>query len=204
MKIYNAEQIRAWDAYTIEQESISSVQLMNQAAHAFTDWLVEHYPDSRQSVCVLAGTGNNGGDGLAVARLLHRRFYGLKVFVCDFSGKRSADFEAQRVILPDGVDLVIVQQIDQLPVPGKNELIIDALFGTGLDRPLTTEPWTQLIDYLNALPNDIVAIDLPSGLFADRHSDGAVVKAGRTFSFERPKYAFFFPEKRKRISGVQN
>ncbi len=199
MKIYSAAQIRAWDAYTMEHEPVSSVNLMNRAAHAFTDWFVSWYTDSQRPVCVFAGTGNNGGDGLAVARLLHRRFYEVKVFVCDFNGKRSADFEAQRLVLPEGVDLSIVRTPGELPALKSNDIIIDALFGTGLSRPLTKFPWPQVVDYLNAMPNEKVAIDLPSGLFADQHTDGPVVQVSRTFSFERPKLAFFFPENAERV-----
>ena len=95
MKIFNTEQIRAWDAYTIENEPIASVELMNRAAQAFADWFVSIYPDPQRPVVVVAGTGNNGGDGVAVARLLHWEMREVKVLVCDFGGKRSADFEAQ-------------------------------------------------------------------------------------------------------------
>ncbi|MEO6038637.1 MAG: NAD(P)H-hydrate dehydratase, partial [Saprospiraceae bacterium] len=198
MKIYNADQIRAWDAYTIENEPISSVNLMNRAAYAFVEWFVQGYPDSQQPVCVLAGTGNNGGDGLAVARLLQRRFYAVKVFVCDFNGKRSADFEAQRAALPEAVTFIILQETGAPLALAKNEIVVDALFGTGLSRPLA-DPWPALVDYLNTLPNEIVAIDLPSGLFADRHTEGPVVQATRSFSFEQPKRAFFFPENAGRV-----
>ncbi len=198
MKIYNATQVHDWDAYTIENEPVTSVELMNRAAHAFTDWFVQMYPDSQRPVYIFAGTGNNGGDGLAVARMLHRRFYDVQVRICDFAGKRSTDFEAQRKVLPEGVTLTTSQEWRPPTDVGKNEVVIDALFGTGLSRPLI-EPWSQVIDYLNHLPNDVVAIDLPSGLFADQHTDGPVVKATRTFSFETPKRAFFFPENAERV-----
>ncbi len=199
MKIYNAAQIRAWDAYTIENEPVKSVELMNRAAHAFTDWFAQLYSDSQRPVCIFAGTGNNGGDGLAVARLLHRRFYDVKVFICDFTGKRSADFEAQRVAVPEGVEVTFWREWKEPAALAEKMVLIDALFGTGLSRPLTDAPWSQLIDYLNARPNEIVAIDLPSGLFADQHTDGPVVQATRTFSFESPKRAFFFPENADRV-----
>jgi len=199
MKIYNAAQIRAWDTYTIENEPVKSVELMNRAAHACTDWFVQQYPDSQRPVCIFAGTGNNGGDGLAVARLLHRRFYEVKVFICDFSGKRSADFEAQRMAVPEGVEVTVLREWKQPATLTEKIILIDALFGTGLSRPLTEAPWPQLIDYLNTRPNEIVAIDLPSGLFADQHTDGPVVQATRTFSFEIPKRAFFLPENADRV-----
>lgn len=201
MKIFSTAQIRAWDAYTIENEPVASVELMNRAAAAFVDWFVECYPDLEQPVWVFAGTGNNGGDGLAVARLLHRRFYTAKVFVCDFSGKRSAGFEAQLVALPAHAALEInwLQAGDVFPEAPLRAVVIDALFGSGLNRVLG-EPWLQVIDFLNALPNAVASIDLPSGLFADRHTPGAgVVRATQTFSFETPKRAFFFAENAGRV-----
>ncbi len=199
MKIYQAGQLRDWDAYTLEHEPLSSAGLMNRAAQAFTDWFVKIYADTERPVCVFAGTGNNGGDGLAVARLLHRQFYAVKVFVCDFNGKRSADFEAQRALLPEGVTVTVLRTLQEIPRLEKNEIIVDALFGTGLSRPLAGEHWPAVIDALNALPNEIVSIDLPSGLFADQHTPGSVVQATRTFSFETPKRAFFFPENAGRV-----
>jgi len=234
MKIYSTAQIRAWDAYTIEREPIASVELMNRAAGAFADWLTQLYPDTERPVWIFAGTGNNGGDGVAVARLLHRRFYTAKVFVCDFGGKHSADFDAQLAALPPqrAVDLALLTSPDQFPLVPANVLVVDALFGSGLSRPLEGA-WAELVARLNGLPNDVLAIDLPSGLFADRHTpylatttnrgdaearstsfskntprlcgsagqDPAdnVVHATRSFSFETPKLAFFFPENAGRV-----
>lgn len=200
MKLFTTEQIRAWDAYTIEKEPVASFDLMNRAAAAFADWCAEIYPDTERPVCILAGTGNNGGDGIAVARLLHRKFYTVKVLVCAFSGKRSADFDAQIEALPPNkaVDIEWLRSADQFPQISPDTLLIDALFGSGLTRPLE-EPWETLISRLNELPNEKIAIDMPSGLFADRHSSGPCLAATRTFSFQTPKLAFFFPENAARV-----
>ncbi len=200
MKIFNADQIRAWDAFTIEHEPISSVELMNRAALAFTNWLTERYPDETRPIIVLAGTGNNGGDGIAVARLLYRRFYAPKVWVCDFSGRHSADFDAQIEALPadQAVPLSWLKTAAELPEFPPNALVVDALFGTGLNRPLEGE-WAVLIQRLNALPLEVVSIDLPSGLLCDETTTGACVEADRTFTFQQPKRAFFFPENAQRV-----
>lgn len=202
MKVFNTEQIRAWDVHTIEHEPIASVELMNRAAKTFVDWFVAVYPDPQRPVVIFAGTGNNGGDGVAVARLLHWQMWEAKVVVCDFSGNRSPDFEAQLTVIPKGLEVIFLNDpngLNNLDCP-KNALFIDALFGSGLSRPLTGQ-WAQVIDWLNGLPNEIVAIDLPSGLFADRHTpvDAVVVRAIRIFSFEAPKLAFFFPENADRV-----
>ncbi len=200
MKIFNAEQIRAWDAFTIAQEPITSVELMNRAARTFTDWFTGIYGDNDQPLVIFAGTGNNGGDGLAVARLLYRRFYAPKVLVCDFTGRRSADFDAQMALMPaaDEVPVVWLKNAPDLPEIPEHALVIDALFGSGLNRPLEGD-WAQVVDFLNALPNEIVSIDLPSGLFCDAPTTGPCVTAGRTFTFQQPKRAFFFSENGERV-----
>jgi NAD(P)H-hydrate epimerase len=199
MKIFNTGQIREWDAYTIENEPIASVELMNRASKTFADWFISAFPDPQRPIIVFAGTGNNGGDGLAVARLLHWQMREVKVVICDFSGKRSPDFQEQLSVTKAIKDIEIIT-LDDLNdfLNDLNDfngaIIIDALFGSGLTRPLEGK-WAQVIDFLNRLPNEIVSVDLPSGLFADRHTPGdAIVMADRTFSFETPKLAFFFPE----------
>jgi NAD(P)H-hydrate epimerase len=193
LKIFSTAQIRAWDQHTITETPIDSVALMNRAAKAFADWFIGLYPDTKRPVCVFAGAGNNGGDGLAVARLLHQAFYTAKVFVCDFNLKHSGDFDAQWGVLPEAIERIVIQPgSGDFSVPA-DAVVIDALFGSGLSRPLTGA-WAGLIKHLNSLPNERVAIDLPSGLFADIHTDGPIIRADRTFSFETPKLAFLFPE----------
>jgi NAD(P)H-hydrate epimerase len=201
MKIFSAAQIWEWDRYTIENEPVTSVELMNRASRTFAEWFIGHYPDSSSPVVVVAGTGNNGGDGLAVARYLHQMFYDAKVLVYTFDEKRSADFEAQTLLLPkhDAVELEWSGQMQDFPAVPANAIVIDALFGSGLNRPLTGE-WANVVQWINSLPNEVVSIDLPSGLFADESSKGhAVVCADKTFSFETPKRAFFFPENADRV-----
>lgn len=196
MKIFNTAQIRAWDAFTIEHEPIASLELMNRAAKAFADWLVGEYPDTQRPIVVLAGAGNNGGDGVAVARLLRWLMRDVKVLVCDFNGKTSDDLRAQLKLIPKDIEIVFVrapEELSRLVFP-ENALWVDALFGSGLTRPLAGA-WAQVVDFVNELPAEVVSIDVPSGLFADRHTEtGAVVRATRTFSFETPRLAFFFPE----------
>ncbi|MEQ1746202.1 MAG: NAD(P)H-hydrate dehydratase [Saprospiraceae bacterium] len=201
MKLFDTNQTRAWDAHTMEHEPIASVGLMNRAATAFADWFVSCWPDTERPVWVFAGTGNNGGDGVAVARLLHQRFYAPKVFVCAFGRKHSADFDAQVSALPPhgAVDVHWLRSPDELPAVPVSAVLVDALFGSGLTRPLDG-PWAETVHWLNKLPNDIAAIDLPSGLFGDQRTpDDTVVHATRTFSFETPKRAFFFPENADRV-----
>lgn len=200
MKIYSAAQIKAWDAYTIENTPISSIDLMNRAVQVMSNWFVQHY-QKHQPVYLFCGTGNNGGDGVALAQQLTWLDFDAKVVVCDLAGKRSADFDTQIAGIQQqgSISLEWHSSAASLPPVPSNALVVDALFGTGLNRPLSG-PWLQVIDYLNKLPNTVIAIDLPSGLLADVPTPGeAVVKADKTFSFERPKLAFFFPENAERV-----
>lgn len=195
MKLFSAEQTRAWDAYTIQQEPISSLALMDRAAACFTDWFTGHYPDPQRPVHIAAGCGNNGGDGVAVARLLSSLGYPVALHLFDYQAKPSTDFSAQLARLSEQGRVVPNWHRPDNPLPAlpREAVLVDALFGSGLSRPLQGA-WADLVVFLNHLPNEKVAIDLPSGLFADRHTDGPCIKAARTFAFERPKLAFFFPE----------
>ncbi|MBN8677556.1 MAG: NAD(P)H-hydrate dehydratase [Chitinophagales bacterium] len=201
MKIYSAAQTRAWDSYTIEHEPVSSFELMNRAVQVLTDWFLQTYPLRTRPVWILCGTGNNGGDGLALARHLSWEDYDAKVLVCDFSGKHSQDFDRQMADLPTHGQIAVTtwQSPDSLSFIPSDALVVDALFGSGLNRCLEGH-WAQLVTQINQLTNEIVAIDLPSGLLADVHTPGeAVVRASQTFSFERPKLAFFMPENAGRV-----
>jgi hydroxyethylthiazole kinase-like uncharacterized protein yjeF len=201
MKIFSAIQIRAWDEYTIQNEPIASLHLMNRAARVFTDWFVKTYPDSSQSIVVFAGTGNNGGDGLAVARMLDQAQYAVKVVLCDFGTRHSADFDVQRALISDfsAVKPLVFQSFTEFKakkntILANQDLVIDALFGTGLSRPLEGD-WALLVHFLNESGNEMVSIDLPSGLYCDVPTSGAaVIEADKTFTFQTPKRAFFFPE----------
>ncbi|MCC7467125.1 MAG: NAD(P)H-hydrate dehydratase [Saprospiraceae bacterium] len=202
MKIYTTTQTREWDAYTIAHEPISSFELMNRAVQVLLDWFLQIYPLRTRTVWILCGTGNNGGDGLALARHLNWEDYDAKVLVCDFSGKHSEDFDRQMALLPANgqVETIFRSRPGDLDFVAPDALIVDALFGSGLNRALEGD-WAEMVQLINALPNEVLSIDLPSGLLADQHTapDSAVIHAERTFSFERPKRAFFFPENAERV-----
>jgi len=201
MKLYSAAQIRAWDAFTIQHEPIASVDLMNRAAETFSHWFRQCYPDIKKPVYLCCGTGNNGGDGVAVARLLHWMGYSCELLIFDFTSRRSPDFEAQIEALPrhDNIKINRMKAALNFPPLPSRAIIVDALFGSGLNRPLNGE-WAKVVEWLNALPNEKISIDLPSGLLSDEHTPGeVVVNADRTYSFERPKLAFFFAENAKRV-----
>lgn len=195
MKICSAAQIRELDAYTITHEPISSTDLMERAATRFTSWFKRVYPDIPKAVHVVCGIGNNAGDGLVAARLLHHVGYDVTVHTCQISPNRSEDFEINLKRLPghDAINHYPLAEGDPMPKVPEGGIVIDALFGSGLNRPVEGY-WADLLCYLNKLNTERVAIDIPSGLYADQPSEGNAFHAHRTLSFELPKLAFLFPE----------
>lgn len=192
MKIFNAEQIKSWDKVTLEESKISSLDLMERASGIFTRRFMQLFEPTRP-VSVFCGTGNNGGDGLVIARILSMHGYDIKVWLVDWDLPKSEENQVNLSRLPDfGHIPVQVIRLDQLPVFDRDEIIIDALLGIGLNRPLD-EKFEELIVWLNSLKLTVVSVDVPSGLFCDRHTETAV-QATYTLSFQCPKLAFFLPE----------
>ncbi len=194
MKILSARQTHQLDNYTIQHEPIAARELMERASTVFVRWFMTVYADRDRPIYLFCGTGNNGGDGLVVARLLHEALYTVRVYLCEV-GEESDDRAANRDRLAAKrvVETHTLQPGTAFPDIPAGAIIVDALFGSGLSRPVTGY-WAELIDYLNEQVAERVAIDIPSGVFADRHTEGTAFRADRTLSFELPKLAFFMPE----------
>jgi len=202
MEIFSADQIRAWDQFTIENEPISSIDLMERAAGSCFSWLEQQgYLD--RSFSIFCGKGNNGGDGLALARMLAEQDCPVIVHILEFGHKGTDDFQANLARLHvTPVEVRFIQGADNLqPVP-EGDVLIDALLGTGLSRKL--EGVTELVvQHMNQSGNEIIAIDIPSGLFVDRSSKGnMVIRAAHTLSFQCFKLAFLVPENEAVVGTV--
>jgi ADP-dependent NAD(P)H-hydrate dehydratase / NAD(P)H-hydrate epimerase len=194
MQIFATEQIRAWDEYTIRHEPISSVDLMERAATACYEWLLQNnYKD--HAFTIFCGKGNNGGDGLVIARLLAQSNHPVTVCILEFGHKGTDDFQVNlaRLHETDASIRFISSEENLHPIPAA-DVVIDALLGSGINRPadgLTA----SLIKHINNSGNEVIAIDIPSGLFVDHSSRGnTVVKARYTLSFQCFKPAFLMPE----------
>lgn len=199
MKIFTSEQIREIDAYTIENEPIASADLMERAAAALCSAITALFPEPRR-VIIFAGPGNNGGDGLALARMLCSAGYMVEVVIVMPEARRSPDFIVNLERLKPLLNSIMSAGDDHtLPSSGQNDIIIDAIVGSGLTRPL--EGYTaKLVNYINACRATVIAVDIPSGLFSEHNDKSAgkvVVRADYTFSFQFPKLAFMFPENRQ-------
>lgn len=194
MKILTIDKMRQADAYTIQQEPIHSIDLMEKAAKACCSWITDHFA-SNNKIRVICGPGNNGGDGLAIARLLSLEGYELDVYYVKLSDRFSADFAINLERL-EKIKLTLLTEGDIIPDFHDSEIVIDALFGSGLTRPVDGLA-AEIIHHINNSLSTIVSIDIPSGLFADTssiHARSSIVQADYTLSFQMPKFAFMFAE----------
>ena len=204
MKFFNTPIIKAIDAYTIENEPVASIDLMERAARALADAILERY--AGRSFAVFAGPGNNGGDGLAVARMLHNAGCGVSVWLINPKGKLSPDCAVNLERL-QGTGVPVVQVADSFSMPTINSdsIIIDALFGSGLDRPVVAGVFADVIRGIDACTNDVVAVDMPSGLLGGENEPSLqlIVFATLTLTLQFPKLSQLFAENEMFVGGVQ-
>jgi ADP-dependent NAD(P)H-hydrate dehydratase / NAD(P)H-hydrate epimerase len=203
MKILTAEQLRQWDQFTIEQEPITSIDLMERAAQKCTDWLCEQYPETA-SFSIFCGKGNNGGDGLAIARQLIEKNYFVSVFILEFGYKGTNDFQINlsRLHKLPQADIHFIQNEQHFHPFNKGTIIIDAIFGSGLNRQLEGVT-ANLVQHINNSGCEVISIDIPSGLFVDHSSRGnIVIQAQHTLTFQCYKPAFLFGENEEATGQV--
>lgn len=202
MKIFSSSQIKEWDAYTIKNEPITSIDLMERAATACCKWLIgKNF--GQYHFRIFCGKGNNGGDGLAIARLLIEHQCNVTIYILEFGNMGTADFQTNLERLHQcTTDIHFIQSADFFPSFNDNDIIIDALFGTGLNKP-PGEISKELVEYINTSNCTIVSVDMPSGLYADKSSKGnAVINASITLSFQDHKLAFLLPENEQHCGEV--
>ncbi len=196
MKIPNIKSAREADAYTIDTEPVSSVDLMERAATQIYFWLMRKIKSKEVSIKIFCGMGNNGGDGLALARLLATQDIYAQVFIAHVSERFSDDCEANYERLKEipEVPMFGIFSKDDFPKISDNDIVIDALFGSGLSRPLEGLA-ADMISHLNDNQAIRIAIDIASGLNGDAVNAGSVIfKPDYTLSMQFPKMAFFYPE----------
>jgi NAD(P)H-hydrate epimerase len=197
LKIFSAAQIKEWDNYTITHEPVPSIELMERAAMACCGWLQQF---STQSFIIFCGVGNNGGDGLAIARILFHKGCRVSVYYLASSNGGSADFKINFARLDSKIIKHKIDDASAFPVITKNDIVIDALFGTGLNK--TPQGVVgELIDYINQSEATIISIDIPSGLFADKSSIETesnksihIIKSAYTLTFQQYKLCFLMAE----------
>lgn len=205
-KILTSEQLHKVDAYTIQNEPVSSLELMERASRLVAARMAEIF-DKYSPVLVFAGPGNNGGDALAVARLLSQKDFKVTVYLFNIGNKLSQDCSANRNRL-NGLQNISYHEITTDFVPptiSNNTIVVDGLFGTGLSRPLMGG-FASVVKYINAsTPKAVVAIDVPSGLMTEDNRENNmanIVRADYTFTFHSTKLAFMFAENEQYLGKV--
>ena len=203
MKLLTAEQIHEWDAYTIANEPISSINLMERAANACTDYILQTLKQ-KKSFKIFCGKGNNGGDGLAIARQLINKGANVNIYIIEFGAVGSKDFQANLQRLHGlTTNIHFIQSEEFFPEINEEDIVIDALYGSGLNRPLE-ELSAKLVEFINHSSAHVIAIDVPSGMFIDKSSkEDTVVKAHTTLTFQCLKLCFLVAENASYFGDVE-
>lgn len=193
--ILSAENQQELDAHTIKNEPISSTNLMERAALKCLEWLQSRHKNTKR-FSIFCGPGNNGGDGLVIARHLHDSNYKVDCYILAFSDSFSEDFKVNKKRLESvGVELILLKDEEDLQQIKQSDVYIDAIFGTGLTRP--AEGFVKsAIQRINASETEKVSIDIPSGMYCDdlHDAEDIMITANHTLTFQVPKLNFFLPE----------
>jgi NAD(P)H-hydrate epimerase len=206
MKIFTSAQIHELDKYTIEHEPIKSIDLMERAAKALTQAITDTW-SSATPVIVFAGPGNNGGDALAVARMLIEKNYDVKVWLFNISGNLSEECTVNKQRLADKRSKALIEVTQEFEPPQleTNMLVIDGLFGSGLNKPLAGG-FASLVKYINSSPSKVVSIDIPSGLMTEDNTYNVranIIRADMTLTLHHQKLSFLFAENQQFIGQLK-
>jgi len=197
MKLFRSDQIKQIDEFTINEEPVLSVDLMERAAKQLLVWYMNTFDRSRR-VFIFAGPGNNGGDGLALARLLDSNRYEVQVFYIEFTDRTSEDWKTNLHRLESDTKVKInhLKESEHFPVINLDDIIVDAIFGSGLTRPVEGLA-AEIIKRINQSGAKVISIDIPSGMFGEDNTTNnydSIIKADFTLSFQFPRLCFMFPE----------
>jgi len=193
MKILTPEQIKDIDISTIRNETITSLELMERAATRCFEWFISEY-SKEKSISVYCGIGNNGGDGLVLSRLLFDYGFNVDTYIVDFSKNYSDNFKLNYEILEKKLIISHIDSLDSI-ADISSDIIIDAIFGVGLNS--SPIGFTKaLIEKINGSNKEVVSIDMPSGLFANKNTSNknSIIKSKTTLTFQFAKLALLLPE----------
>ncbi|HKK81939.1 MAG TPA: NAD(P)H-hydrate dehydratase [Prolixibacteraceae bacterium] len=207
MKLFTTKQIPEIDRYTIEVEPIADIDLMERAADEVAKYIVQNEANEVEYY-VFCGPGNNGGDGLAVARMLASTDAPeVHVYILDFGkGLHGApQTNLKRLDEVENVKVSFLSEMDELPVLSSDAVVVDALFGSGVNRPLEGLP-ADIVRYINTSGAKVYSIDVPSGLMGEDNGANIsenIVQASYTVTFQFPKISFMFPENEVYTGAVE-
>ncbi|WP_185877378.1 NAD(P)H-hydrate dehydratase [Blattabacterium cuenoti] len=199
MKILSAKQIKQADQHCIDYESISSIELMERSAKKCFNWIIKnlYFLELKKfPFIILAGNGNNGGDGLSLARLLHLQGFKIITYILNVSNFSSKEFLLSKNKIIEKIKIKNIYENDNFPIINKKSYLIDAIFGIGLNRPIN-KYWKSFIDFINDLKlKSVISIDVPSGLFIEKKNNNikGIIKSDYTLTFQVPKLPFLLPD----------
>lgn len=198
MKIFTGTQIHELDKYTIEHEPVASLDLMERAAKAITVAIMQEW-DATTPVVLFSGPGNNGGDALAVGRMLTEKGYQVDAYLFNIKNKLSPDCAANRQSFIDCSKKKSFTEVNvefDPPALPSGTLVIDGLFGSGINKPLSGG-FASLVRYINQCDCKVVSIDLPSGLMTEDNSYNVkqnIIRADLTLTLQTRKLSFLFAD----------
>lgn len=194
MKILPLDTYRELDKQATD--SIGLDKLAEEVGAVFMTHFSTRFSPSRP-LKVFCGMGNNGLDGLIIARLAAEAGYKVHAYVVYYTEETSAEFKAKEQLLQQrNVELTYLTGKhfrNDMPQLTPQDVVVDAIFGVGLDRPISGFIG-EIVDIINDSPATVVAVDIPSGLMAETKSVGTVVNADYTITFNQPKLALLMPE----------
>lgn len=204
MKLFETKQIGKIDELTMQYEPIANIDLMERAAKTVYDFIINHYPDFK-TILLFCGQGNNGGDGLALARMLANYCPGaaIEVFILELTNKftLSAQLNYNRLCENTSIKPITIRNESDFPMIPSFALVVDALFGSGLNRPLSGVS-RSLVQYINQHAKQVLSIDIPSGLMGEDNAlndYNSITVANKTITFQFPKIAFLLAENEKYV-----
>ena len=193
MQLYTASDIKAWETYTLLKQNITEDNLIERASNAATQWLLIHLDPQKKYVCC-CGNGNNGADGMAIARMLHTAGVSVKVIQMPDSALSLGAQTQKSLLATTDVPVAVFGTPTADLFFSEAAIIVDALLGTGLNRPVSGQ-MKAFVEKINDSNATIISIDVPSGANADGGNlDGTVVKAQQTITFQIPKLSAFWAE----------
>lgn len=208
MKIFTTQDIRGIERMTMEKQGISSLELMERAASAIACELISRWTPARKFI-FFAGSGNNGGDALAVARILVEQGYKVEAFLFNIGGDhltRECETNRDRLMELGRVDFTEINKGNfNPPYIADDDIVVDGLFGSGLREPLTGG-FKAMVRYINENSKTIVSIDVPSGLFGEWNSENDrnnIVRATLTLAIGFPRLSFYFAENAEFVGEVK-
>jgi len=206
MKILTSQHLKEADQYTMQHQNITFLELMERAGKAVFELIDERLQGNPVPIHIFCGLGNNGGDGLVVARYLVEHGYHVTTYIVNFSTNRTEGFltnfeKLKEIVTPWPVQIKGIEGFPEIP---STDIVIDAIFGQGLNRPI--ESWVkQLIKYLNNTKCFKISVDVPSGLKTEEipEDQNAVIYADSCLTFQAPKLVFFLPETAGYVNEVE-